>query len=136
MPSRLRKTPTLWGHVSHSHGHGRIANTGRVCVCGNAGALRHHRITFDKCLPGDFGKVGVRHYHLKENQSSCPAVNLDKLWALVSEQTRVKAVKSKTGAAPVADVVRSGYYNVLGKGKLPQPVIVKARAPAEEPRRG
>uniref|UniRef100_A0A673U875 Large ribosomal subunit protein uL15 n=1 Tax=Suricata suricatta TaxID=37032 RepID=A0A673U875_SURSU len=75
-----------------------------------------------------FGKVGMRHYHLKRNQSFCPTVNLDKLWTLVSEQTRVNAAKNKTGAAPIIDVVRSGYYKVLGKGKLPkQPVIVKAK---------
>uniref|UniRef100_A0A452UDH9 Large ribosomal subunit protein uL15 n=2 Tax=Ursus TaxID=9639 RepID=A0A452UDH9_URSMA len=78
--------------------------------------------------PGYFGKVGMRHYHLKRNQSFCPTVNLDKLWTLVSEQTRVNAAKNKTGAAPIIDVVRSGYYKVLGKGKLPkQPVIVKAK---------
>jgi len=30
--------------------------------------------------------------------------------------------------APVIDVVRAGYYKVLGKGHLPnQPVIVKAK---------
>ncbi|GAB1291146.1 N-glycosylase/DNA lyase [Apodemus speciosus] len=74
-----------------------------------------------------FGKVGMRHYHLKRNQSFCPTVNLDKLWTLVSEQTQVNAAKNKTGAAPIIDVVRSGYYRVLGKGKLPkQPVSVKA----------
>ncbi|XP_050019377.1 large ribosomal subunit protein uL15 isoform X1 [Alexandromys fortis] len=78
--------------------------------------------------PGYFGKVGMRHYHLKRNQSFCPTVNLDKLWTLVSEQTRVNAAKNKTGVAPIIDVVRSGYYKVLGKGKLPkQPVIVKAK---------
>uniref|UniRef100_A0A8C3VWB8 Large ribosomal subunit protein uL15 n=1 Tax=Catagonus wagneri TaxID=51154 RepID=A0A8C3VWB8_9CETA len=78
--------------------------------------------------PGYFGKVGMRHYHLKRNQSFCPTVNLDKLWTLVSEQTRINAAKNKTGAAPIIDVVRSGYYKVLGKGKLPkQPVIVKAK---------
>ncbi|ELK18002.1 60S ribosomal protein L27a [Pteropus alecto] len=78
--------------------------------------------------PGYFGKVGMRHYHLKRNQSFCPTVNLDKLWTLVSEQTLVNAAKNKTGAAPIIDVVRSGYYKVLGKGKLPkQPVIVKAK---------
>ncbi|CAO2635216.1 60S ribosomal protein L27a [Lemmus lemmus] len=79
MPSRLRKTRKLRGHVSH--GHGRI------------GKHRKH--------PGGRGNagVGMRHYHLKRNQSFCPTVNLDKLWTLV-----------------------------LGKGKLPkQPVIVKAK---------
>ncbi|EPQ12511.1 60S ribosomal protein L27a, partial [Myotis brandtii] len=81
-----------------SHGHGRI------------GKHRKH--------PGGRGNAG----------SFCPTVNLDKLWTLVSEQTRVNAAKSKTGVAPIIDVVRSGYYKVLGKGKLPkQPVIVKAK---------
>ncbi|KAH0521133.1 60S ribosomal protein L27a [Microtus ochrogaster] len=126
-PSRLRKTRKLRGHVSH--GHGRIGKHrkhpgGR----GNAGGMHHHRINFDKYHPGYFGKVGMRHYHLKRNQSFCPTVNLDKLWTLVSEQTRVNAAKNKTGVAPIIDVVRSGYYKVLGKGKLPkQPVIVKAK---------
>ncbi|XP_030795687.1 60S ribosomal protein L27a-like [Rhinopithecus roxellana] len=127
MPSRLRKTRKLRGYVSH--GHGRIGKHrkhpgGR----GNAGGLHHHRINFDKYHPGYFGKVGMRHYHLKRNQSFCPTVNLDKLWTLVSEQTLVNAAKNKTGAAPIIDVVQSGYYKVLGKGELPkQPVIVKAK---------
>uniref|UniRef100_A0A4X1SNP1 Large ribosomal subunit protein uL15 n=2 Tax=Sus scrofa TaxID=9823 RepID=A0A4X1SNP1_PIG len=106
MPSRLRKTRKLRGHVSH--GHGRIGKHrkhpgGR----GNAGGMHHHRINFDKYHPGYFGKVGMRHYHLKRNQSFCPTVNLDKLWTLVSEQTRINAAKNKTGAAPIIDVVRS-----------------------------
>uniref|UniRef100_A0A8C5Z137 Large ribosomal subunit protein uL15 n=1 Tax=Marmota marmota marmota TaxID=9994 RepID=A0A8C5Z137_MARMA len=98
MPSRLRKTQKLWGHVSHGHsriGKHRKHPGGR----GNAGGMHHQRINFDK-------------YHLWE---SC-------------EQTQVNAAKNKTGAAPIIDVVRSGYYKVLGKGKLPQqPVIVKVK---------
>ncbi|XP_032611113.2 large ribosomal subunit protein uL15-like [Hylobates moloch] len=126
-PSRLRKTRKLRGHVSH--GHGRIGkHRKQTAGRGNAGGLHHHRINFDKYHPGYFGKVGMKHYHLKRNQSFCPTVNLDKLWTLVSEQTRVNAAKNKTGAAPIIDVVRSGYYKVLGKGKLPkQPVIMKAK---------
>ncbi|CAM9478088.1 unnamed protein product [Bubo scandiacus] len=126
-PSRLRKTRKLRGHVSH--GHGRVGKHrkhpgGR----GNAGGMHHHRINFDKYHPGYFGKVGMRHYHLKRNQKFCPTVNLDKLWTLVSEQTRLIYAKKESGLAPVIDVVRSGYYKVLGKGKLPkQPVIVKAK---------
>uniref|UniRef100_A0A7M4DZR7 Large ribosomal subunit protein uL15 n=2 Tax=Crocodylus porosus TaxID=8502 RepID=A0A7M4DZR7_CROPO len=70
----------------------------------------------------------MRHYHLKKNQHFCPTVNLDKLWTLVSEQTRLTYAKNQAGLAPVIDVVHSGYYKVLGKGKLPkQPVIVKAK---------
>jgi large subunit ribosomal protein L27Ae len=68
--------------------------------------MQHHRIN-DNYHPGCFGKVGIRHSHLKRNQSFCPTVNLDKLWALVSEQTLVNAAKNKTGAAPIIDVVRS-----------------------------
>ena len=55
-------------------------------------------------------------------------MNFDKLRALASEQTQVNAAKTKSGAPPIIDVLRSGYYKVLGKGKLPkQPVIAKAK---------
>uniref|UniRef100_A0A8C7X1L2 Large ribosomal subunit protein uL15 n=1 Tax=Oryzias sinensis TaxID=183150 RepID=A0A8C7X1L2_9TELE len=127
MPTKKSKTRKLRGHVSH--GHGRIGKHrkhpgGR----GNAGGLHHHRINFDKYHPGYFGKVGMRHYHLKRNTTYCPTINLDKLWTLVSEQTRVNYGKKPDGPAPVIDAVRAGYYKVLGKGKLPkQPVIVKAK---------
>nr|ACN10040.1 60S ribosomal protein L27a [Salmo salar]ACN12387.1 60S ribosomal protein L27a [Salmo salar] len=93
-----------------------------------AGGMHHHRINFDKYHPGYFGKVGMRHYHLKRNTVHCPTVNLDKLWTLVSEQTRLNYAKKPDGPAPVIDAVRAGYFKVLGKGKLPkQPVIVKAK---------
>uniref|UniRef100_A0A2I3HW86 Large ribosomal subunit protein uL15 n=1 Tax=Nomascus leucogenys TaxID=61853 RepID=A0A2I3HW86_NOMLE len=93
-----------------------------------AGGTHHHRISFNKYHPGYFGKVSMRHYHLKGNQSFCPTINLDKLWTSVSEQTRVNAAKNNTGAAPIIAVALLGYYKVLGKGKLPkQPVIVKAK---------
>jgi len=126
MPARLKKTRKLRGHVSH--GHGRIGKHrkhpgGR----GNAGGQHHHRINFDKYHPGYFGKVGMRNFHLRKNQHWCPTVNLDKLWSLVSEQTRVHYAK-KTDKAPVIDVVRAGFHKVLGKGRLPkQPCIVKAK---------
>uniref|UniRef100_A0A8C5P146 Large ribosomal subunit protein uL15 n=1 Tax=Jaculus jaculus TaxID=51337 RepID=A0A8C5P146_JACJA len=112
MPSRLRKTRKLRGHVSHGHA---LEHPGGQ---GNAGGMHYHRINFDKYHPGYFGKAGMRHYHLKGNKS-CPTVNLDKLWTLVSEQTMVNAAKNKTRVAPINDVMRSGYYKVLGKGKLP-----------------
>merc|ERR1712193_209144 len=94
---------------------------------GNAGGMHHHRINFDKYHPGYFGKLGMRNFHLKANQKHCPVISCDKLWSLVSEATRTSFDKeSKT--APVIDVVKSGYFKVLGKGSLPdQPVIVKAR---------
>ncbi|XP_043849319.1 60S ribosomal protein L27a-like [Dromiciops gliroides] len=127
MPFRVRKTQKLRGRISHSHGcigkHRKHSGGG-----GNEGGLHHYRVNFDKYHRGYFGKVGMRRYHLKNNQSYCPTINLDKLWKLVSEQTRINAAKSKEGLAPITDVVWSGYYKVLGKRKLPkQPVIMKAK---------
>jgi large subunit ribosomal protein L27Ae len=78
--------------------------------------------------PGYFGKVGMRHFHLTKNKLYCPSVNLDKLWSLVSEETRLKAKESKNGKVPVIDVTKSGYFKVLGKGRLPkQAFIVRAK---------
>ena len=126
MPTHARKTRKMRGQVSH--GHGRIGKHrkhpgGR----GLAGGQHHHRTNFDKYHPGYFGKVGMRHFHLKRNQYFCPTVNLDSLWNLVGEETRLNYA-NKTGEAAVIDCTQHGVYKVLGKGKLPnQPVIVKAR---------
>jgi Ribosomal proteins 50S-L15, 50S-L18e, 60S-L27A len=65
--------------------------------------------------------------HPNISNTCCPAINLDKLWSLVTEQTRLKYADSE-GKAPVIDCSRAGFFKVLGKGVLPkQPVIVKAR---------
>ena len=75
--------------------------------------------------PGYFGKIGQRHIHYQKNKFYKPTVNVDKLWSLVSEQTRTANTGDK---APVIDVTRHGIFKVLGKGDLPsRPVIVKAR---------
>ncbi|CAG5075538.1 Similar to rpl27a: 60S ribosomal protein L27a (Xenopus laevis) [Cotesia congregata] len=122
-----KKTRKLRGHVSH--GHGRIGKHrkhpgGR----GNAGGLHHHRINFDKYHPGYFGKLGMRNYHVRKNSTWCPTLNLDKLWTLVSEQTRLRYKDNTNGKVPVIDLSKAGYYKLLGKGRLPdQPVIVKAK---------
>jgi large subunit ribosomal protein L27Ae len=64
---------------------------------------------------------------LKKNVYYRPIVNLDRLWTLVSEETRTK-YKDAKDKAPVIDVTKAGFYKVLGKGRLPaQPVIVKAK---------
>ncbi|XP_060043807.1 large ribosomal subunit protein uL15-like isoform X2 [Erinaceus europaeus] len=127
MPSRLRRIRKLHSHVNH--GHGCISKHRKHPEgCSNPGGMHHHRINFNKYHPGYFGKVDTQHYHLKRNQSFRPTLNLDKLWPLVSEQTWVNAAKNKTGAAAIVAAARSGYYEVLVKGKLPkQPAIVKAR---------
>jgi large subunit ribosomal protein L27Ae len=74
-------------------------------------------------------QVGMRNFHVHSNQVNqyCPSINLDKIWSLVSEQTREKYTDN-TKKAPVIDITRAGFFKVLGKGNLPkQPVIVKAR---------
>merc|ERR1712071_315065 len=82
-----------------SHGHGRVGKHGKH--------------------PGGRGNAGGQHH---------PRMNFDKIWSLVTEQTREKYANSKDGKAPVIDCVRAGFYKVLGKGVLPkQPVIVKAK---------
>ena len=57
--------------------------------------------------PGYFGKVGMRYFHQKKNTTHCPTVNLDKLWTLVSEQTRLNYGKKPEGPAPIIDCVRA-----------------------------
>ena len=109
-------------------GHGRVGKHrkhpgGR----GKAGGQHHHRINFDKYHPGYFGKVGMRHFHLRKNEYFTPTVNVEKVWSLVTEQTR-EAYKS-SDKVPVIDCVKAGIFKVLGKGNLPkQPVIVRARS--------
>merc|ERR1712186_140352 len=126
MPTHARKTRKMRGQVSH--GHGRIGKHrkhpgGR----GLAGGQHHHRINFDKYHPGYFGKVGMRHFNKDNNPRYCSTINIDKVWSLVPEETRLNAAKD-TAVAPVIDVTKRGFFKVLGKGRLPaQPVIVKAR---------
>merc|ERR1712002_844401 len=78
---------------------------------GNAGGQHHHRINFDKYHPGYFGKVGMRNFHVHPNiaMHSCPTINLDKLWSLVTEQTRTKYANSKD-KAPIIDCSRAGFF--------------------------
>ena len=126
MTHRKRNTRKLRGHVSH--GHGRIGKHrkhpgGR----GLAGAEHHHRINVFKYHPGHIGKHGMRHFHLMRNQYYCPTINLSKLWSLVTEEERQTALKDKKKVIQI-DVVKHGYYKVLGKGHLPEiPLVVKAK---------
>ena len=67
----------------------------------------------------------MRYFHKQKNKFFCPTINVEKLWTLVSEETRTKAPKGK---APVINCVANGIFKVLGKGSLPDiPLIVKAR---------
>lgn len=58
----------------------------------------------------------MRNYHLRRNTKWCPSLNLDKLWTLVSEQTRLKYKNSTDGKAPVIDLVKAvSSLNELGQ---------------------
>ena len=48
----------------------------------------------------------MRHFHLTKQKYWCPTINLDRLWSLVSEQTR-QAYKGKDDKAPVIDVTQA-----------------------------
>ena len=56
----------------------------------------------------------MRNFHVHPNNSNLyqPAINLDKLWSLVSEQTRLQ-YKDKTDKAPVIDCSRAGIFKVI-----------------------
>jgi len=55
-----------------------------------AGGMHHHRILMEKYHKGYFGKKGIRNYHLKKNPLHEPILNIDKLWTLVTDETRKK----------------------------------------------
>lgn len=75
----------------------------------------------------------MRQFHLLRNRDHCPIINVEKIWSLVSEETREEAAKAKDGKAIVIDVTKSGFFKVLGKGRLPEvPVIVKAKFFSQE----
>ncbi|KAM3936011.1 large ribosomal subunit protein uL15-like [Leptodactylus fuscus] len=80
--------------------------------------MYHRRINFDRCHPGYFGKVCMRYHHLKRDQHFCPAINLNKLWILASEQIRQNHAKNPNSPAPVIDVVQGSW-----EGKLHKAVI-------------
>lgn len=93
MPLRVRKTRKLRGH-SATASLGSTASsqeaTAMLEACISTGPASTSTIT------GNFGRAGMRRYHLKRSQHCCPTVTLDKLWTLVSEQTLVNAAKNKT----------------------------------------
>ena len=125
MTTRFKKTRKMRGEVQM--GYGRIGKHrkhpgGR----GLAGGQHHHRIMMDKYHPGYFGKVGMRVFHLKKNIHYRPIINLDKILTLVPKDV-VEQAKTAKDKALTIDVTKYGYYKVLGKGKLPIPVLVKAK---------
>ena len=126
MTSRLRKTRKLRGSVSC--GGGRIGkNRKHSGGRGNAGGLTHNRTAMDRYHPGYFGKKGIRTFALQRNRLFAPTINIDKVWSLVTENSR-QAFSNNKDRIPVIDVTKAGFFKVLGKGFLPtQPVVVKAK---------
>lgn len=53
----------------------------------------------------------MRNFHLRKNHYYVPTINIDKVWSLVTEDTRKKYADVKD-KAPVIDVVRFGYHKV------------------------
>merc|ERR1711918_2029 len=82
---------------------------------GKAGGQHHHRTLFDKYHPGYFGKVGMLHFHKTNNKYHCPTVNIDKLWSLVSTQTRTNYAKKPEGPAPVIACVQASRQRSSSK---------------------
>jgi large subunit ribosomal protein L27Ae len=80
----------------------------------------------DKFHPGYFGKVGMRHFHILKNRTHCPTINIDKIFNAAGEGT-YDAAKNGDGKAPVIDLVKLGYFKLLGNGQINVPVIVKAK---------
>ena len=79
-----------------------------------------------KYHPGHFGKKGIRVFRLHKNRVWEKAINLDKLWPLLSLGQRSKALAGSS--IPVIDISKSGYTKVLGRGRLPnKPVVIVAR---------
>jgi large subunit ribosomal protein L27Ae len=126
MTARLRKIRKLRGSVSC--GGGRVGrhrkhSGGR----GNAGGLLYNRTAMDRYHPGYFGKKGMRVFNLQRNRLHFPSINIDRVWTLLTEQSRKLYAQNKD-RVPVIDVTKAGYFKVLGKGFLPtQPVVVKAK---------
>ena len=67
----------------------------------------------------------MRYYHQKKNATFLPCINLDKLWTLVSEQTRVNYSKKPDGPAPIIDVVHAVSIHPLASvGPYLDPVVM------------
>lgn len=64
-------------------------------------------------------QLGMRNYHVRKNQKFCPIINLDKLWTLVSEQTRLRYKDHPEKKAPIIDVVKAvSFFSCLDSDPL------------------
>ncbi len=63
-------------------------------------------LTYLLSHPGYFGKKGIKQFHVRKNRTYEPVMNLDKVWQLVSEDTKKAALANKD-KAPVIDVTKA-----------------------------
>ena len=128
----VKKCRKKRGHVSQ--GHGRVGKhrkhpAGR----GAAGGLTHHRNLFVRHHPSHFGKKGKRNYHEDKNSQWMPYVNVERLWAMLSDSAKkpiheLEQTLQNANQVPVLDVTKHGYNKVLGTGFLREkPIVVKAK---------
>lgn len=54
----------------------------------------------------------MRHYHKLANRTYQPAINIDRIWSLVTEQHR-EVYKNKTDVAPVIDITRAVSFSFI-----------------------
>lgn len=58
----------------------------------------------------------MRNYHQRKNKEFCPVLNLDKLWTLVSEQSRLKYANATDGKVPVINIVKAvSTYHIVSQ---------------------
>ena len=76
--------------------------------------------------PGYFGKVGMRVFHLRKNIHFRPTINLDRILTLVPADV-VEQARTKKDQTLTLDVTKFGFFKVLGKGKVPIPLVIKAK---------
>ena len=68
----------------------------------------------------------MRQFHLLRNRDFCPTINVDKIFNAAGPGV-YEAAKNVGGKAPVIDLVKLGYFKLLGNGQINVPVIVKAK---------
>ena len=84
------------------------------------------KIVLPDSHPGFFGKVGMRHFHMKKNQYYCPTMNLDEVLSVLPEEVKEQAKKDTT-KAPVIDLTQHGVFKLLGRGHIDRPIVVKTK---------
>lgn len=73
----------------------------------------------------------MRHYHITQNLSWRPVINVDKLWSLVPAAEK-KDLTAESDVVPVIDTLRHGYGKVLGNGKCVTYLLLSRTEPLRD----